>query len=105
MVHPPNTQKNAKVQNFNVKSDLRPSFWRYLACFIISLPLKSLRKLRKLVARANCLRTLEEISSLEIFGSRKTLRDEQQIAQSPRCRVSGDPLRTAALTGRNGLNL
>jgi len=105
MVHPPNTQKNAKVQNFNVKSDLRPSFWRYLACFIISLPLKSLRKLRKLVARANCLRTLEEISSLEIFGSRKTLRDEQQIAQSPRCRASGDPLRTAALTGRNGLKL
>src|SRR6266581_8697461 len=104
MVHPPNTQKNAKVENFkDVKSDSRPSFWRYLACFII-LPLKNLRKLRKLVARANCLRTLEEFpasNSLEVESLFATKTNRAFASVSVRRRSASN----RSLMKRDGLKL
>jgi len=77
VVHPPNTQKNAKVQNFkDVKSDLRP----FLALFGVFHHFTSQKftQAAKTSSSGELPANARRISSLEIFGSRKPLRDKNK---------------------------
>ena len=49
-----------------------------------------------------CSKKFPTPKSLDVKG---LFANKKQIAHSPRCRVSGDPLRTAAPSKRNGLKL